>query len=122
MVRLKIKIQDHEETMELTIADIRKKDIFIGHDWLQHHNPEIDWQDKKIKFSQCPGICYQTSEVNEPEDEIDENRKFDLTEERLLAIKIGQPEFDRLNSRSKSRETNMGRNSAKTLSPLQRGL
>ena len=51
--------------MELTIADsIRKKDIFIGHDWLQHHNPEIDWQDKKIKFSRCPGVCYQTSEVN----------------------------------------------------------
>ena len=51
MVRLKVKIQDHEEVMELTIADIRKKDVFIGHNWLQHHNPEIDWQDKKIKFS-----------------------------------------------------------------------
>ena len=74
MVRLKAKIQDHEETMELTVADIGKKDIFIGHDWLQHHNPEIDWQDKKIKFSRCPGVCYQESEVNEPEDEIDENK------------------------------------------------
>ena len=37
--------------MELTIADIGKKDIFIRHDWLQRHNLEIDWQDKKIKFS-----------------------------------------------------------------------
>ena len=81
--------------MELTVTDIGKKDIFIGHDWLQHHNPEIDWQDKKIKFSQCPGVCYQSSEVNEPEDEINENRKTDQTEEQLLAIKIGQPELDR---------------------------
>ena len=102
MVRLKVKIQDHEEIMELTVTDIGKKDIFIRHDWLQHHNPEIDWQGKKIKFSRCPGICYQSSEVNEPEDEIDENRKINLTEERLLAIDIGQPEFDRLNIRAKS--------------------
>ena len=102
MVRLKVKIQDHEEIMELTVADIGKKDIFIGHDWLQHHNPEIDSQDKKIKFSRCPGVCYQTSEVNEPEDEVDENRKFDSTEEQLLAIDIGQPEFDRLKIRAKS--------------------
>ena len=83
MVRLKVKIQDHEEVMELTVADIRKKDVFIGHNWLQHHNPEIDWQDKKIKFLRCPGVCYQTSEVNEPEDKIDEkrNQRFDFDNE-----------------------------------------
>ena len=104
MVRLKVKIQDHEETMELTVADIRKKDIFIGHDWLQHHNPEIDWQDKKIKFSRCPGVCYQTSEANEPEDKIDENRSqtIELDDEQLLAIKIGQPKLDRFKIRAKS--------------------
>ena len=81
--------------MELTIADIGKKDIFIGHDWLQHHNPEIDWQDKKIKFSRCPRVCYPTSEVNEPKDEINENRNQKI-QERLLAIEIGQPEFNQL--------------------------
>ena len=88
--------------MELTVADIGKKDIFIGHDWLQHHNPEIDWQDKKIKFSQCPGVCYQESEANEPEDEINENREFNQENERLLAIEIGQPELNRFKIRAKS--------------------
>ena len=104
MVRLKIKIQDHEEMMELTVADIGKKDIFIGHDWLQHHNPEIDWQDKKIKFSRCPGACYQISEVDELEDEIDENRNqtIESNDERLLAIEIGQPELARFKIRAKS--------------------
>ena len=63
--------------MELTVADIGKKDIFIGHDWLQHHNPEIDWQDKKIKFSRCLGICYQESKANEPKDEINENKEIE---------------------------------------------
>ena len=65
--------------MELTVADIGKKDIFIGHDWLQHHNLEIDWQDKKIKFSRCPGVCYQVSEVNEPDDEINKKRSHEIS-------------------------------------------
>jgi hypothetical protein len=43
MVRIKIKIQDHEEILELTVSNIGKKDVFIGHDWLTHHNPEMDW-------------------------------------------------------------------------------
>ena len=73
MVWIKIKIQDHEEIMELMVADIGKKDIFIRHDWLQHHNPEIDWREKKIEFSQCLGDCYQESQAIKLEDEIDEN-------------------------------------------------
>ena len=59
--------------MELMVADKGKKDIFIGHDWLQHHSPEIDWQEKKIKFSQCLGDCYQESQAIKLEDEINEN-------------------------------------------------
>jgi hypothetical protein len=51
-----MKIQDHEEIIEFSVADIGQKDLFIGHDWLQHHNPEINWQEKQIKFSRCPGI------------------------------------------------------------------
>ena len=96
MVQLKVKIQDNKEIMELMVTNIRKKDIFIRHDWLQHHNPEIDWQEKKIKFSPCLGNCYQESQAVKPEDKIDENRnrEFDQEDERLLAIEIGQPEFD----------------------------
>ena len=104
MVQLKVKIQDHKEVMELTVTDIGKKDVFIGHDWLQNHNPKIDWQNKKIKSSRCPGVCYQTSEANELEDKIDENRnqRFDADNEQLLAVEIGQPEFDRLKIWAKS--------------------
>ena len=96
MVQLKVKIRDHKEIMELTIANIAKKDIFIRHDWLQHHNPEIDWQEKKIKFSWCPGNCYQESYVVKPKEEINENRKmeFDQSGHQFLAIDIGQPKFE----------------------------
>jgi hypothetical protein len=97
MVRLRMKIQDHEEIIEFSVADIGQKDLFIGHDWLQHHNPEINWQEKQIKFSRCPGECYEELNVNEPEDEIDQekNDKFDSKEDRLLAIDIDTPELNR---------------------------
>ena len=85
--------------MEFTITDIGKKDIFIGHDWLQHHNPEINWQDKKIKFSRCPGSCYQESHAVNPEDEI--NEEINHQEDQLLAIAIEQQKLDRYTLRAK---------------------
>jgi hypothetical protein len=95
MVRIKIRIQDHEEILELAVSNIGKKDIFIGRDWLTHHNPEMDWKNNQIKFSRCPGECYEESKVSEPEDEIDQ---FDSTMDKILAIAIDQPEYIRAKS------------------------
>jgi len=31
--------------------------IFLGHDWLVKHNPEVNWNNGMIKFTRCPGSC-----------------------------------------------------------------
>ncbi|KAI0371860.1 hypothetical protein BV20DRAFT_931278, partial [Pilatotrama ljubarskyi] len=31
--------------------------IFLGHEWIEHHNPSIDWQKKLIEFNRCPKEC-----------------------------------------------------------------
>ncbi len=85
MVILKMRIHDHEETFELAVVNIGKKDVFLGHDWIEFHNPEVDWIEQKIKFSRCPGECYEESWVNEPEDEIE---TYGLDEDKILAIEI----------------------------------
>ena len=51
MVKIKMKIQEHEEIFELAVTDIGRRDIFIRHDWLIYHNPEMEWQENTIKFS-----------------------------------------------------------------------
>ena len=51
MVKIKMKINNHEEIFELAVTNIGRRDIFIGHDWLIYHNPEMEWQDNTIKFS-----------------------------------------------------------------------
>ncbi|RDX47132.1 hypothetical protein K466DRAFT_459448, partial [Polyporus arcularius HHB13444] len=31
--------------------------LFLGHEWIQHHNPIIDWQKKTLEFERCPHSC-----------------------------------------------------------------
>ena len=32
-------------------------DLFLGHDWLVEHNPEVDQKEGVIQFTRCPGHC-----------------------------------------------------------------
>ena len=91
MVKIRMKINNHKEVFELAVTDIGRRDIFIGHDWLIYHNPEMEWQDNTIKFSWCPGECYKESQVNEPEHEIESEG---IEERRLLAIEINEIEIN----------------------------
>jgi len=48
----------HRETIDLQVINLGgKHDIFLGYDWLQRHNPLIDWQNKEFSFARCPGHC-----------------------------------------------------------------
>ena len=48
MVQLQVIIGDHKEIMEFGISNLGTSNVFLGHDWLKHHNPEIDWKGKTI--------------------------------------------------------------------------
>jgi len=57
MAPLEIKINDHKEQLEAAVMDLDGTDIFLGHDWLVKHNPEVNWKNGIIKFTRCPGQC-----------------------------------------------------------------
>jgi len=52
---LEIEINGHKETLEAAVTDLDGTDMFLGHDWLVKHNPEVNWQNGVIKFTRCPG-------------------------------------------------------------------
>jgi len=54
---LEIKINGHKETLEAAVMDLNGTDMFLGHDWLVKHNPEVNWKNGIIKFIRCPGNC-----------------------------------------------------------------
>ena len=57
VVPLEVEINGHKETLEAAVTDLDRMDIFLGHDWLVKHNPEVNWKNGTIKFTRCPGNC-----------------------------------------------------------------
>ena len=54
---LEVEINGHKETLEAAVTDLDGMDMFLGHDWLVKHNPEVNWKNGTIKFTRCPGNC-----------------------------------------------------------------
>ena len=57
---LEIEINGHKEKVEVAVTDLDGTDMFLGHDWLVKHNPEVNWKNGTIKFTRCPGNCTMT--------------------------------------------------------------
>ena len=57
VVPLKIKINRHTKQLEAAVTDLDGMDMFLGHDWLVKHNPEVNWKNGTIQFIRCPGHC-----------------------------------------------------------------
>ena len=61
------------EQLEFTVADLGTHDLFIGHEWLKLHNPNIDWKTSEIRFDRCLKECGYVGDLWDPEaDEEDE--------------------------------------------------
>jgi Retroviral aspartyl protease len=52
-----LKIGEHVERKSFIIATLQHHDFYLGYDWLQQHNPSIDWRNFRIKFNRCPTEC-----------------------------------------------------------------
>ena len=57
---LEIEINGYKETLEAAVMDLDGTDMFLGHDWLVKHNPEVNWKNSTIKFTRYPGNCTMT--------------------------------------------------------------
>jgi len=54
---LEIEINRHKEQLKATVMNLNNMDMFLGHDWLVKHNPEVNWKNGTIKFTRCPESC-----------------------------------------------------------------
>jgi len=39
---LEIEINKHKEQLKATVTDLNRMDMFLGHNWLVKHNPEVN--------------------------------------------------------------------------------
>ncbi|SJL12772.1 uncharacterized protein ARMOST_16203 [Armillaria ostoyae] len=52
-VEFQMTIRSHRECIDLMVTDLGSKDLYLGHDWLKHHNPVINWKTGTILFGCC---------------------------------------------------------------------
>jgi len=57
---LEIGINGHKETLEVAVMDLDGMYMFLGHDWLVKHNPEVNWKNRTIKFTRYLENCTMT--------------------------------------------------------------
>ena len=54
---LEIEINGHKEQLEAAVMDLNRIDMFLGHNQLVKHNPEVNWKNGMIKFTRYLGSC-----------------------------------------------------------------
>jgi len=67
IVPITLEAGGHTEQINAVVSGIMETDVFLGYDWLEKHNPEIDWKKETINFTRCPKNCYlaeQTTTFN----------------------------------------------------------
>jgi len=57
MAPLEIEINGHKKTLEVVVTDLDGMDMFLEHNWLVKHNPEVNWKNSTIRFIRCLGQC-----------------------------------------------------------------
>jgi len=53
IVEMNMTIGDHQELIQLSVKNLGNHDLFLGYDWLQKHNPTINWKNSSISLQNC---------------------------------------------------------------------
>jgi len=48
MAPLEVEINGYKEHIEVAVIDLNRMNMFLGHDLLVKHNPEVNWKEGKI--------------------------------------------------------------------------
>ncbi len=46
-------IEGHQEWISLGVTDLGEGEVFLGHDWLAEHNPDIDRAQSTLSLDRC---------------------------------------------------------------------
>jgi len=63
VVPITLEAGGHTEQINAGVSGITEMDIFLGYDWLEKHNPKIDWKKRTINFTKCPKNCHLTGQT-----------------------------------------------------------
>ena len=53
-----VKYKGHRELIQFLVTETSNSDVVLGYNWLQHHNPNVNWLNGTIKLNHCPTQCF----------------------------------------------------------------
>ena len=53
VIEINMTIGNHQELIQLSVTNLSNHDLFLGYDWLQKHNPTINWKDSLVNLQNC---------------------------------------------------------------------
>src|SRR5712692_6970329 len=69
-VILRVQIDEHVEELDFAVMQLNSANVFLGLDWLRHHNPLVNWNMGQLQFENCPKECQQNSVRSAGVDEV----------------------------------------------------
>ena len=99
-IKINIEIGDHVEQISFVVTDLGKANVFLGYEWLQHHNPSINQKASQLVLDRYWTWCRRVIKGGEPE-EI-ENNYDELEEgEKYLFVNLEEEAWRRVETKSK---------------------
>ena len=53
VIEINMTIGNHQELIQISVTNLSNHDLFLGYDWLQKHNPTINWKDSLVNLQNC---------------------------------------------------------------------
>ncbi len=102
-IDMMLTLKDHQERCNFSITKLTSHKIILGHNWLEVHNPEIDWKKGQILMKRCPKTCHrihqhaasmseESEEYNGPETTSEPEADNIGEGDRIFMTVIKQPE------------------------------
>src|SRR4051794_7153204 len=83
IVHAQMIINEHVELISFGVTQLGKDKVFLGYDWLNAHNPTIDWKIQTLEFSRCPDIC-KPGKVVKGKSPNEEEEEEEMTMRRMM--------------------------------------
>jgi len=101
IARVPREIDSHQEMAIFQVANLKNHELILGMPWLQRHNPNIEWEERKITFDseRCSTECLETSlrvhavrEAEALEENLITRQSYMETEKEKILVKRKIPE------------------------------
>ena len=80
VVKINMIIGNYQELIQLSVMNLGNHDLFLGYDWLQKHNPFINWRNFSISLQNYWQWCKKVYILKELK-EVKEVKEKDTEEE-----------------------------------------